>query len=151
MYYVVIILLWSTTLCNAQAGRVFSWGDKSQKTVNNRQCSPIKVDTTNLAQKFVAITAGYYHSLILDSQGTVYSFGKGSSGQLGAGKNVNDIAYAPVMADYTGALKNTRAVQIAAGKEYSLVLADDALGRRFLFGFGANTYGKESFYCVSTV
>jgi alpha-tubulin suppressor-like RCC1 family protein len=82
----------------------------------------------------VAISAGQYHSLLLDSQGRVFSFGNNESGQLGLGDNRGRMIPTLIRDIPGGAVSSI--VSIAAAVESSLI--SDTLGR--VFGFGENNY-----------
>lgn len=70
-------------------GKVYTWGSNNygQLGINNfiDNYAPIAVDTNGyLAAKMVTqIATGYYHSLAIDSDGVIYSWGDNTYGQLG--------------------------------------------------------------------
>ena len=73
----------------------------------------------------VSVELDYYHSLILTSTGTVYSFGLSSVGQLGRGSEVSH--------DIPTVIPNlTSVTSIAAGGYHSLAL--DSTGKAYSFG-----------------
>ena len=76
----------------------------------------------------VDISAGRWHSLALDEEGQVYSFGLGSNGRLGLGDNTDQHAPTPIPA-------LDDAVSISAGGSHSLVLT--AAGEVYAFGRGS--------------
>ena len=82
-----------------------------------------------------AVAAGGVHSLVLDSDGTVWSFGANYEGQLGRQVSVFEIHPVPamVMADVPG-----DASGIVAGRSYSLVLLSDGT----VWSFGADDNGQ---------
>jgi len=64
------------------------------------------------------IACGCYHSMILDSKGYVFTFGRGNHGQLGHGNIEN--CYYPKFVQY---LKDKRSIDIAGGFYHSIILA----------------------------
>ena len=80
------------------------------------------------------IDCGFDHVLCLDFNGSVFSFGKNYHGQLGLGKNPDElkITYIPQKIDIS------LCKQIACGNEFSMCLTEDNL----LYCFGNNSRGQ---------
>jgi alpha-tubulin suppressor-like RCC1 family protein len=93
---------------------------------------PILLDTTGIGE-IIAVSAGSSYSMILNSQGQVFSFGTNDVGQLGLGNTHDQIT--PTMIDH---IKIGKVVAISAGDHHSLIL--NSQGQ--VFSFGANTYGQ---------
>jgi len=90
------------------------------------------VTVTSLAPvTATAIAAGLYHSLAVAADGTVYSWGYNSNGQLGSGNTQNSVSALQV-----AGLTGVRAV--AAGDYSSLALLRDGTAR----AWGYNGYGQ---------
>ena len=72
-------------------GTVWAWGLNSNGQLgdgtNINRNTPVQVDNTNLASNIVAIVGGGYHSLVLRTDETVWSWGDNYYGQLGNGTN----------------------------------------------------------------
>jgi len=83
-------------------------------------------------QNITQISCGGIHSLVLDSEGRIFSFGNNKYGQLGLGDN-KQINNTPQMIP---SIQNI--TQISCGGYHSLVL--DSEGR--IFSFGRNEYGQ---------
>jgi prepilin-type N-terminal cleavage/methylation domain-containing protein len=125
-------------------GKVYSWGwgssgqlgDGTPMTHNNVQTRPVEtVMSGALAGKTVTqISAGYYHTLALTSDGQVYAWGLGEYGQLGAGDTTN--RNAPVAVDMSGALAGKTVVQVSAGGHHSLAVTSD--GQVYAWGGGSS-------------
>jgi alpha-tubulin suppressor-like RCC1 family protein len=79
----------------------------------------------------VAISAGGGHSLILNDQGQVFSFGYGGFGNLGLG-NENNESIPTLISDF-GRSSKVFIVAVSTGDGHSLLL--DSQGRVFSFGF----------------
>src|SRR5688572_3955731 len=81
----------------------------------------------------VKISAGQDHSLMLASNGTVYSSGWGRFGRLGGGNLMNRVV--PDVLRVLGGARFTESLKdISAGAEHSLVVSEEGL----LYGFGNN-------------
>src|SRR5262249_35113115 len=76
-----------------------------------------------------AVSCGYYHTLALDSTGTVWAWGHNSFGQLGTGDTTN--RYTPV-----AVLSGVKA--ISAGGFFSLALRSDGT----VWAWGDNSSGQ---------
>ena len=74
-----------------------------------------------------AIAAGSSHSLVATATGKVFSFGKGSEGQLGHGDKEHRLLPTEIVG-----LRGENVRAVAAGVQRSLVVADG--GRTFGFG-----------------
>ncbi|WP_171637804.1 RCC1 domain-containing protein [Paenibacillus plantarum] len=81
----------------------------------NNLSSPTKIDALN-DETVTAITAGGYHSLVLTTNGEVYSFGAGGTGQLGLGNYVDQLS--PTKMPFP-----RRVTAIDAGVDYTLMLS----------------------------
>lgn len=119
------------TLALASDGSVYAWGDNDYGQLGDGSTSarmaPVRL--TGLPPSIVAVSAGAYHSLALAADGTVYAWGDGSAGQLGASGS----SFSP--RKLTG-LPAMRA--ITSGGGHSLALGLD--GR--VWGWGANDSGQ---------
>jgi hypothetical protein len=76
---------------------VYCWGDNYHGQLGNGTndpcTTPVKVvgpDGVGYLENVVAISAGYWHSLAIDANGTIWTWGKGSAGRLGLGNKAID-------------------------------------------------------------
>ncbi len=119
------------TLALAANGSVYAWGDNDYGQLGDGSTSarttPVRL--TGLPTAIVAVSAGAYHSLALAADGTVYAWGDGSAGQLGASGN----SFSPRRLTGLPAMR-----AIASGGGHSLALGLD--GR--VWGWGANDSGQ---------
>ncbi|CAK7327594.1 unnamed protein product [Dovyalis caffra] len=84
----------------------------------------------------VHVSAGDEHAVALDSNGFVYSWGKGYCGALGHGNEIDKTLPALV-----NCLKSCLAVQVCARKRKTFVLVDDGS----VYGFGWMGFGSLGF------
>jgi alpha-tubulin suppressor-like RCC1 family protein len=128
----------SHSLALTPAGAVWSWGYNAygqigDGTQNTTRYSPVQV--TSLSG-ILAIAAGAHHSLALKGDGTVWSWGKNATGQLGDGSSGNN-RLAPVQVGTAGNWL-TGVIAIAAGGDHSLALKSDGT----LWAWGSNASGQ---------
>jgi alpha-tubulin suppressor-like RCC1 family protein len=130
------------TLLLADDGTVFSfgwnhYGRTGRNTTIGDTLVASPIDIRNLTGKtIVQVAAGYQHSLLLADDGTVFSFGYNSGGQLGLNTDLEFVAI-PTPIDTTN-LAGKTITQVAAGRSHSLLLANDGA----VFSFGWNGDGQ---------
>ena len=88
--------------------------------------SPVQVVASGVTQ----IATGYYHSLFLKADGSLWAMGKNDDGQLGDGTTTNRNSPVQVVA--------SDVTRIAAGCFHSLFMKTDGS----LHGMGRNTIGQ---------
>lgn len=130
------------SLALTSEGKVFAWGSNSFDQLGTEALQdsavPAAVDTRGAlrGKTITAIAAGYRHSLVLSSDGEVFSWGSNGNGKLGDGTRIDPRT--PVKVDASGALAGKRVVAIAAAEDHSLALTDDGL----VFAWGDNASGQ---------
>ncbi|HLY74751.1 MAG TPA: RCC1 repeat-containing protein [Planctomycetota bacterium] len=117
-------------------GTVWGWGDNSTgqmgaATSSALQSTPVQIPGLS---SIVAIAAGYDHGMALASDGSVWTWGNNSTGQLGNGlftfvASANLPAQVP---DLTGV------ISISAGQQTSLAIRQDGT----LWSWGSNNLGE---------
>ena len=126
-------------------GNLYGWGRNSNGgSVGNGSSIdvnfPVPVSTagTPMASKTIKdVAANGYHSLALDTDGGLYSWGLGTSGQLGDGSKVS--RNKPVAVNVAGTPlegKTNTITQLAVGEFNSMVLTSD--GKVYSWGRGTN-------------
>jgi hypothetical protein len=121
-------------------GLVYAWGANyigqlGDGTTVDR-ASPVAVDMTGvlLGKTITAVAAGRGFSLVLASDGTMYSWGTGIYGILG----INSItpSYTPVAVDMSGALLGKSVVSISAAKQRTNAACVTSDGQIYTWGQG---------------
>jgi len=99
---------------------------------------PVAVTTSGVlnGKTITQVAAGTYHSIALASDGTVYTWGYNSYGQLGNGNNTD--SNVPVAVLTSGVLSGKTITQVAAGNNHSIALASDGT----VYTWGYNGYGQ---------
>jgi len=136
-----IILSVATGVCHCLAvteeGEVFSWGSASSGECghvisNGDQLLPRRVEAL-AGVRARGASAGWNHSLVVTENGALYSFGDGSSGQLGHGIGCDE--HTPRIVN---ALQHLRITAAAAGYNHSLALTEDGT----VFSWGENSHNQ---------
>lgn len=109
-------------------GRLHSWGEEKQEIIKSKRHSDPSVETF-----FHAVAASNDHSLVLNNQGQVFSFGENTHGQLGLGDF--NRRNSPTLITFPG---NAHINFIAARGGQSFAI--DREGR--LYAWGENTHGQ---------
>lgn len=118
-------------------GSVWGWGSNYSGQLGDasliQRHSPVKVQIpTTLSGPIVAISAGGFHSVALEQNGRVWTWGENGYGQLGSGDTTS--RWLPVRP-----VNTYDVVAIAAGFGHSLVLKRDAT----VWAWGMNGYGGQ--------
>ena len=117
------------SLAIGQDGNLYSWGYNNSGQLGNgttdssRHGTPSKVAMPAGVTKFTQISAGNDHSLVLDSDGNLYSWGYNNSGQLGNGTTDSSRHGTPSKVAMPAGV--TKFTQISAGYKHSLALGTD--------------------------
>jgi RHS repeat-associated protein len=115
-------------------GTVWAWGNNTDGQLGNNSTTNAKtpVQASGLSGiSAIAAAPGGYHSLALKSDGTLWSWGLNSSGQLGNNSTTN--AKTPVQVNGLAG-----AVAIGAGANHSLAVKSDGTA----WAWGANSCGQ---------
>ena len=135
--------LHSLALCSD--GTLAAWGGNAYGQLGNGSTTdsnvPVLVNQTGVlaGKTVVAVAAGYQHSLVLCSDGTMAAWGWNSyfgSGQLGNGSTIDSSV--PVAVDTSGVLNGKTVTSIAAGYAHNLALCSDGT----LVSWGNNSDGQ---------
>ena len=126
------------TVVLSEAGHVFTWGDGKYGQLGHGdredQRAPRQVEAGRFGgEKVVFVAAGGRHTVAVTAGGSVYTWGWGTSGQLGHGDN-NNRNVPTLVGD--GAF--VRVVMAACGNEHTLVVTQDGA----LWACGKNLWGQ---------
>ncbi|HYF96333.1 MAG TPA: hypothetical protein VD969_29350 [Symbiobacteriaceae bacterium] len=124
----------SHTIALRSDGTVWAWGYNTDGQFGNGSTSGSPVRTPAQVPgltKVTAIAAGYSHSLALRSDGTVWTWGGNSQGQLGDGSTDSRTSAARV-----AGLRDV--VQIGAGQSFSVAVRRDGS----VWTWGQNAHGQ---------
>jgi alpha-tubulin suppressor-like RCC1 family protein len=123
-------------------GKVFACGYNAFCQLGNGtttdSSTPIAISTTNIGTSLpiTAISAGYYHSFFLRSDGKVFACGRNDFGQLGDGTTTNNSTPIAILTTNIGT--SLPIIAIAAGYLHSLFLRSDGK----VFACGRNGSGQ---------
>lgn len=124
-------------------GTVWGWGDHTYgqlgaKGSNTTNPLPIQKESGSRLSKIKAIAAGSNHTVALDSEGKVWTWGRNNHGQLGYSTNSQVSAEPTEIPGIT-----TPIVAIAAGEYHTLAVT--ANGK--VLAWGRNDYGQIGARC----
>lgn len=115
-------------------GKLYAWGSSAEGQLGNGefeyQLHP-QILIPLYKHRIVDIACGNRHTVCVSDEGTVFSWGKGSSGRLGIGTLENT----PIPQELK-ALRGIRIVQVACGASHSMALSDQ--GHVFSWGIGTD-------------
>lgn len=116
-------------------GRVWTWGENRYGQLGNEETSEFMERVVPAQVKgiggVIAIAGNYEHSVALKSDGTVWTWGNNSHGQLGNGKNTNSNIPVPV-----SGLEGV--IAIAGGRSYTIAIRSD----NTIWAWGNNGWGQ---------
>ncbi|MGI6166243.1 MAG: RCC1 domain-containing protein [Limnochordia bacterium] len=119
------------TIALDSGGTVWAWGDNSLGQLGNALATmddysiPVPVaDLTNI----VSIAAGAEHSVALQSDGTVWTWGSNRCGQLGQGDMEQDYSYQPVP------VVGLSAAVIGTGEGHTIIVVAESAATSWAWG-----------------
>nr|XP_057936716.1 probable E3 ubiquitin-protein ligase HERC3 isoform X2 [Doryrhamphus excisus] len=119
------------------SGAVFGWGKNTagQLGLNDKQDRAVPCHIKFLrSQKVVYISCGDEHTAALTKDGGLFTFGDGSSGQLGHGSTSNESLPRRVLE-----LMGTEVSQITCGSHHTLAFVPSS---GLVYAFGRNRHGQ---------
>ena len=125
-----------------------SWSNSVAVTVNDGETLNGKVqykadegytfDGVIPSSKIVSVAAGYYHSVLLDEDGNVWTAGYNYYGQLGRNENTGTYNANPTFKQVTKGISGVKITAIAAGAYHTVLLDEDGN----VWTAGWNYYGQ---------
>ena len=121
-------------------GRVYAWGHGSSGQLGNgstsNRTSPTLISFPGIlsGETIQTVIAGQLHSLAVTTNGRVYAWGNGSSGQLGNGSTSNSST--PSLVNFTGLLSGETIQQVSGGAYHSISVTTS--GRIYAWGYNGN-------------
>ena len=130
------------TLAINTDGTLWAWGDNTKGQLGNGTYASAGTPTilSSVSEKgWIAVSAGEYHTLALNSAGEIWAWGDNSNGQLGDGTTVSKPYRVQIGQQFdwlsvNSLNKNT----IAGGSNFSLAIKVD----RTVWSWGDNFYGQ---------
>ncbi|MBN2504664.1 MAG: InlB B-repeat-containing protein, partial [Bacilli bacterium] len=131
------------TIALTNEGRVFTWGYNNWRQLGDgtvlTRTSPVEITANlplNTGEKVVVVGAGSLHTVVLTSEGRIFTWGNNDYGQLG-----NDQTSWITINDITARFdlgSEERVIKLSVGDYHSGVIT--SAGRVFVWG--SNSYGK---------
>ncbi|UJR38108.1 hypothetical protein I4U23_030788 [Adineta vaga] len=123
------------SVCLTTNGKIVLWGSISGKATDDDELYFVKPQYLDgfSEKRVIQIATGYYHSLGLTDDGTVYAIGLNSHGQLGLG-HAKDCRFATPIT----CLRGSPIVHIACGAYHSLIVSKSGT----VFSCGLNSSGQ---------
>jgi alpha-tubulin suppressor-like RCC1 family protein len=126
-------------------GRVWTWGNgdygclgHGHATILEAQLVPREL-TLYFGSKAVMLAAGAAHTMLVTEQGTLWAWGKGSSGQLGLGDNRDR----HVPQGVRGPFRECKVCMVACGHYHTAAMAQGGLWTWGAGGFGRLGHNDE--------
>lgn len=141
---------YSHTLALGSDGHAYSWGNNHYGELGNGKSALASFETAPVAVKqgalpegvsFTQVSAGFFHSIALGSDGQIYTWGYNRYGQLGNGESGTASSVnrnTPVAVAQGSVPANTKFSQVDAGGDHNLALGNDGT----VYSWGRNLRGQ---------
>lgn len=132
-----VVADYATTYAVTYDGDVYAWGYNNYTQVGSKEAGskllPYKTELTNVKE----MSGGEGFALALCNDGTVWTLGRNSEGQLGLAHSSNTNEWQK-MKDTDGITDLTNVKQVAGGKHHTVILKNDGS----VYGTGYNNYSQ---------
>ena len=124
----------SHTIALKNDGTLWGWGSNYYGQIGDgtKQQKGIPTQESTQADNWIGVSAGYYHTVALKSDGTLWSWGRNDYGQIG--DNSSDDKWVPTQESSS----STEWSEISAGGYHTVALKTDGI----LWSWGRNDYGQ---------
>ena len=124
----------SLALCSD--GSLYAWGNNDQGQLGDgttqQRLTPVRITPPN-GHRWTRITAGFWNSAALCSDGLLYMWGANHQGQLGDGTTTQQSASVPIPPP-----AGTSWQQVSTGYQHTIAVCSNG----FLYVWGSNYYGE---------
>jgi uncharacterized repeat protein (TIGR02543 family) len=130
----------SHSLAVTSQGRMYAWGYNTYGQLGdgtyNDRLTPTLINVPSLqsGETIAQVTAGYFHSLAVTTQGRVYTWGANWYGQLGDGTNTN--RNTPTLINVPNLQSGESIAHISVGSSHSLAVTTQ--GRVYAWGYNGS-------------
>lgn len=120
-------------------GKVWTWGSNDSGQLGHSPLLSASGSPKIVVglPEIVAIAAGDYHTMVVDVNGEVWTWGRNGFGQLGTNPNPLAVSILPVKVTISG-VPQSKIVAVSAGAEHSVALRQDGT----VWAWGRNTVGQ---------
>ena len=120
------------TISLSDDNKVYSFGSHSKHGHGHAEEVILTPKEIPFLNNIKQICCGVDHSICLDFEGNIFTFGANTKGQLGTGQGENVFSHTPLKVNVPPCS------QISCGECYNICLTEDGK----LYGFGYNNYGQ---------
>lgn len=130
-----------------EEGKGFCWGKGNGGQLGNSSdkdsAVPVAVDSKGVlkGRELKSISAGFFHTCALDTEGALFCWGDNSHGQLGK-ETWHEFSFTPVAVDMSDIIDNRKIVAVSTGYKHSCAVDEE--GHAYCWGSNIeNTFGTE--------
>jgi len=137
-----VITSWKEMYKDRVTPDVFVFGDNSfgQLGVSEQGYHTRPIQIPELKAR--SVSAGRYHSVVIDLRGTAWAFGGNSKGQLGLGHFISQYTPATVLIEGASPSSRIKALEAYAGSDHTVMVARDNGRQPAIWTFGDSFYGQ---------
>uniref|UniRef100_A0A0B7B2U7 HECT domain-containing protein n=1 Tax=Arion vulgaris TaxID=1028688 RepID=A0A0B7B2U7_9EUPU len=139
--HVIQVTVGSThSIALTQAHEVLTWGRNDKGQLGRGDVPPENQGTPKLVKSLAVrsvlqVSCGSDHTVVLTSEGMIFTWGSNAYGQLGLGKGAPPYQNLP---ELVSCLKGIPVLQVAAGANHTFILSRSGA----VYGWGRNSFGQ---------